>query len=95
MDVIDTSMGKALAVALVFASALVAGCAATEDVRPGAQNPRTVTQSLNLSGYPPEFQRGFREGCNAARARESAKPKTGDQYALGWNDGFDYCSPRK
>lgn len=92
MAALGMSRGKLLA--LVVAGALAAGCA-TEDVRPGARDPGTVTQSINLSGYPPEFQRGFKDGCNAARARNSAKPKTGDQYALGWNDGFDYCSPRK
>lgn len=87
-------MSRGCAAALVVVGALAAGCAA-QDVRPGAQNPRTVTQSINLSGYPPEFQRGFKDGCSAAGSGNAAKPKTGDQYALGWNDGFDYCTPRK
>jgi len=78
---------QAIAVALALA-----GCA-TGEVRPGAENPETVTQSINLSGYPPEFQEGFKAGCAAARARGKAeRPPSGGQYAVGWNDGFDYCS---
>ncbi len=93
MSTSSVSKGKVLAFAI--AGALVSTGCATPDVRPGAENPRTVTQSINLSGYPPEFQRGFKDGCDAARTRNSAKPKTADQYGQGWNDGFDYCSPRK
>ena len=60
------------------AGLLVAGCAAfqpEEPVRPGAGNPATVTDAINLSGYPPEFRSGFREGCAAARAGSPNKPK--------------------
>lgn len=81
---------------LIAVASMLAGGCATKDVRPGAKNPATVTQSINLSGYPPEFQRGFREGCDAANANKSAtKPKGDNQHAIGWNDGFDYCLPRK
>lgn len=88
-------VAKCSALAFVIAGALVSTGCASPEVRPGAENPRTVTQSINLSGYPPEFQRGFKDGCDAARSRNSTKPKTADQYGQGWNDGFDYCSPRK
>jgi hypothetical protein len=72
------------------------GCGATGPVRPGADDPDTVTRSINLSGFPPEFQRGFTDGCAAARfAQVGAKPKSGGQYNVGWHDGFDYCSPQK
>lgn len=83
-------------VALVIAL-LLAGCAATEEpLRPGASDPRTVTKSINLSGYPPEFRKGFEEGCSAARANDpSRRPKGDSQFAVGWNDGFEYCKPRK
>jgi len=80
------------------AAALVAGCAAfkpEEPVRPGANNPATVTDAINLSGYPPEFRSGFREGCAAARGGSGAKPKGDGQYAVGWNDGFSYCKSKK
>jgi hypothetical protein len=69
---------------------------AQEPLRPGAQNPATVTSTVNLSGYPPEFRRGFTDGCAAARANDpSSRPKGDGQYPVGWNDGFDYCKPRK
>jgi len=85
--------GGAAAVALL---ALAVGCAGDADLRPGAENPRTVTSSVNLSGFPPEFRRGFTDGCAAVRASETAqRPKGEAQYVAGWQDGFDYCKPRK
>ena len=85
--------GGTAAVVLV---ALAAGCASDANLRPGAENPRTVTSSVNLSGYPPEFRRGFTDGCAAVRTSETAqRPKGEAQYVAGWQDGFDYCKPRK
>ncbi len=84
--------------AAAAAAVLVAGCAAfkpEEPVRPGANNPATVTDAINLSGYPPEFRSGFREGCAAARNGAGTKPKGDGQYAVGWNDGFSYCKSKK
>lgn len=82
---------------MILLAAVATGCATTpEPVRPGAQNPATVTNSINLSGYPPEFRRGFTEGCTAARNNNAAaRPKGDGQFAVGWNDGFDYCKSRK
>lgn len=75
---------------------LAAGCATQEPLRPGADRPATVTRSINLSGFPPEFQRGFGDGCAAARTNDSSKrPKGDDPYAVGWSDGFDYCRAKK
>jgi hypothetical protein len=55
-----------------------------------------VTRSINLSGFPPEFRRGFTDGCAAAHARHgTARPKADGQYGAGWRDGFDYCRPQK
>lgn len=83
-------------VPILLVGAFVAGCAQPGPARPGADDPETVTRSINLSGYPPEFQRGFREGCAAARANDrSGKPQGDAQYAVGWNDGYDYCSTRR
>lgn len=84
-------MQRAVALALL----LIAGCAANQELRPGAQSPANVTKSVNLSGFPPEFRRGFTDGCAAARAWVTpAKPNAEGQYAVGWQDGFDYCKPR-
>lgn len=80
------------------AAAVLAGCAAMapeEPVRPGARNPATVTDAINLAGYPPEFRSGFREGCAAARDGTGTRPKGDGPYAVGWNDGFAYCKPKK
>lgn len=76
---------------------LLAACAGTDpSLRPGAGDPATVTSNVNLSGYPPEFRRGFTEGCAAARAATGAqRPKGDGPYAVGWSDGFDYCTSRK
>ena len=55
-----------------------------------------MTSSVNLSGFPPEFRRGFTDGCAAVRASETAqRPKGEAQYVAGWQDGSDYCKPRK
>jgi hypothetical protein len=82
--------------AAVVLLALAAACANDAGLRPGAENPRTVTSSVNLSGFPPEFRRGFTDGCAAVRASETAqRPKGEAQYVAGWQDGFDYCKARK
>lgn len=82
--------------AAVAAAFLIAGCAGDDNLRPGAQHPSTVTSSLNLSGFPPEFRRGFTDGCAAVRASGSAQRPRGEaQYVAGWQDGFDYCKPKQ
>ena len=76
----------------LLAALLCAGCAHEAAERPGASKPATVTQSINLSGYPPEFRKGFTEGCSAARAKApGTRPKGEAQYVSGWGDGYDYC----
>jgi hypothetical protein len=76
---------------------VAAGCAGTQEpLRPGADRPESVTTSINLSGYPPEFRRGFGDGCAAARANNpSGRPKGDAPYSVGWSDGFDYCRAKK
>lgn len=90
-------MGRHLGFGGIVAMALaLASCGTTEPVRPGAEDPGNVTRAINLSGFPPEFRRGFTDGCTAARAGDSSAPsKRSGQYAVGWRDGFDYCSPQK
>ncbi len=87
---------RARAGVLVAAALALAACGATGPVRPGAEDPDTVTRAINLSGFPPEFRRGFTDGCAAARAGQAdARSKVSGQYSVGWQDGFDYCSPQK
>jgi len=93
---IAASSRRALLGVLAVLVLHLAGCGTRAPVRPGADDPDTVTRTINLSGFPPEFQRGFTEGCAAARAGQvGATPKAGGQYNVGWHDGFDYCSPQK
>jgi hypothetical protein len=81
--------------AVILLLAVLAGCASDENLRPGADRPATVTHSINLSGFPPEFRKGFTDGCSAARrGSDASRPKPEGQYAVGWRDGFDYCKPR-
>lgn len=84
-------MRRALTLLLIVA----AGCAANENLRPGAHSPETVASSINLSGFPADFRRGFTAGCSAARENDAAaRPKGDEPYAVGWRDGFDYCKGR-
>jgi hypothetical protein len=88
-------LNRARFCALVLSAALC-GCATSEPPRPGANKPATVTQSINLSGYSPEYRKGFTEGCSAAKGQGgTTRPKGESQYANGWGDGHEYCAPRK
>ena len=73
---------------------LLSGCAQT-GLRAGAEQPAQVTQSINLSGFPPEYKRGYTAGCESAHDGASKRPKGADSFVQGWQDGHDYCSPRK
>jgi len=73
---------------------LLSGCA-QPGLRAGAEHPAQVTQSLNLSGFPPEYQRGYTAGCESAHDRASRRPDGAGSFVQGWQDGRDYCSPRK
>jgi hypothetical protein len=70
--------------ALLLLSAILGGCA-SRSLRVGADDPAHVTNSINLSGFPPEYKRGFGAGC------ENAK----DAFVQGWQDGVDYCRSHK
>lgn len=83
-----------IAVSLLLVASL-AGCA-SPGLRAGADDPAHVTSSINLSGFPPEYKRGFGAGCEAARdARAAQRPKGDASFVQGWRDGVDYCSPRR
>jgi len=82
---------------LLLLSALLQGCT-SQSLRVGADNPAQVTNSINLSGFPPEYKRGFTAGCEKARSSadgSAQRPKGDASFAQGWQDGVDYCSPRK
>jgi hypothetical protein len=82
---------------LLFLAVVLEGCA-SNSLRVGADNPAQVTKSINLSGFPPEYKRGFTAGCDDARnasGRAAQRPKGDASFAQGWQDGLDYCSPRK
>lgn len=81
---------------LLLIFALLPGCA-SQSLRPGADNPAQVTNSINLSGFPPEYKRGFGAGCESAKyagGGATPRPKGDASYVQGWQDGLDYCRPR-
>jgi hypothetical protein len=83
--------------ALLLLPALVAGCP-SQSLRPGADDPAQVTNTINLSGFPPEYKRGFAAGCGNAKdasGRSGPRPKGDASFVQGWQDGLDYCRPRK
>ncbi len=82
---------------LLLLSAVLGGCA-SESLRVGADDPAHVTNSINLSGFPPEYKRGFAAGCENAKnasGRSAQHPKGDASFVQGWQDGVDYCRPRK
>jgi hypothetical protein len=85
-----------IAVLLLLCAALV-GCA-SQSPRAGAHDPAQVTNSINLSGFPPEYKRGFAAGCENAKdgsGRTAPRPKGDASFVQGWQDGIDYCRSRK
>ena len=75
---------------------LLAGCAAAP---PQQDKPRPAPGSgANLSGYPPQFREGYKDGCasvRGSRVRNESRFRDDAQYASGWRDGFDICSRQK
>ncbi len=93
MKKLPTALRQALVLSFC---ALLAGCASTS-LRPGADDPARVTDSINLSGFPPEYKRGFTAGCEYARHASGAStqhPKGDAALVQGWKDGRDYCTQR-
>jgi hypothetical protein len=77
--------------------AVLNGCT-SPNLRAGADDPARVTDSINLSGFPPEYKRGFTAGCENAKdapGRAAQRPKGDASFAQGWQDGIDYCRPKK
>jgi hypothetical protein len=60
---------------------------------PPAAAPRPLP-NVNLSGYPPAFKEGFRDGCDSFRGKERRDPNRfnkDNNYTIGWQDGFSIC----
>jgi hypothetical protein len=50
--------------------------------------------NVNLSGYPPAFKEGFRDGCDSFRGierRDANRFNKDNDYTIGWQDGFSIC----
>jgi hypothetical protein len=87
---------------LLFA-ALLPACTTTtpppSQPAPGQSKPAPppATRSLpnvNLSGYPPAFREGFRDGCDSFRGnyrRDGTRFNKDNDYTIGWQDGFSIC----
>ena len=90
-------MKIAVKIAALLLLAALPACA-PRYLRAGADDPAQVTESINLSGFPPEYKRGFTGGCESAKnvfGRSAQRPKGDAPYVQGWQDGLDYCSSRK
>lgn len=92
-----TDQRQTTTIASLLLVAFLGACAPTS-MRPGAEDPAQVTRSINLSGFPPEYKRGFGAGCAAAKnalGQAVRRPKARGSYLRGWVDGKHYCSPRQ
>jgi hypothetical protein len=61
---------------------------------PPAAVPSRPLPNVNLSGYPPAFREGFRDGCDSFRGsyrRDNSRFGTNNDYTIGWQDGFSIC----
>lgn len=61
----------------------------------GTQRAQRVTDSINLQGFPPEYQRGHTDGCAAVGVTPTPKPSGEQMYMQGWQDGHKRCSARR
>ena len=89
-------------VCLVFAGLLPACSVMAPQPSPPVQSapapapppaPRPLP-NVNLSGYPPSFKDGFRDGCNSFRGnyrRDASRFGKDSNYTIGWQDGFSIC----
>lgn len=66
---------------------------ATTAPSPAPVPPRPLP-NINLSGYPPVFKEGFRDGCDSFRGsyrRDNTRFGKNNDYTIGWQDGFSIC----
>lgn len=85
--------------AIVLAIALgLSACGTLTQREPapvGTQRAQRVTDSINLQGFPPEYQRGHTDGCAAVGVTPPPKPSGEQMYLQGWQDGYKRCSARR
>jgi hypothetical protein len=61
---------------------------------PPTPAPSRPLPNINLSGYPPAFKEGFRDGCDSFRGnyrRDNSRFGKNNDYTIGWQDGFSIC----
>ena len=61
---------------------------------PAVSTPPRPLPNVNLSGYPPAFKEGFRDGCDSFRGsyrRDNSRFGKDNDYSIGWQDGFSIC----
>lgn len=82
---------------MAFALVLSACTAMTsrEPAPVGTQRAQRVTESINLQGFPPEYQRGHTDGCAAVGVTPVPKPSGEAMYVQGWQDGYKRCAARR
>jgi hypothetical protein len=92
----------------VIAAALVAGACTSPNGRPagalgpnagssgalGPERAERVVATLNLSGFPPEYRRGFVEGCAKVGGPAVPVPAGEPSFRQGYRDGNSYCQRR-
>lgn len=62
----------------------------------GPERAQRTQRALNMTGFPPEYQRGWRDGCASVGSAASTPPAGLDaQSSQGWKDGFTYCTKRR
>jgi hypothetical protein len=61
----------------------------------GQDRATRATRALNLTGFPPEYQTAYRDGCAAVGSATTTPPPGRDaQYTQGWKDGYTFCLKR-
>jgi len=84
-------------------AALLSACTSMQPQSPGGTVPsappatgpaQRPLPNVNLSGYPPAFKEGFRDGCDSFRGsyrRDANRFNKNNDYTIGWQDGFSIC----
>lgn len=88
-----------VSIACLALAAVLPACTTTQSP-PAQSKPAPATPpprplpNVNLSGYPPAFKEGFRDGCDSFRGsyrRDANRFNKDNDYTIGWQDGFSIC----
>lgn len=85
----------AIAIGLLVVLSACTSLTSRDPAPVGAQRAQRVTDSINLQGFPPEYQRGHTDGCAAVGVTSPPKPSGEAMYVQGWQDGYKRCSARR